>query len=221
MQKGESMTQATASVDTSSTNPVAAGQMPGASDPSHWSTLQHLVRVRRSNLRIDPDAAVAPAVLQELLELACWAPHHGRTNPWRFGVVTGAGRERFGNGVAEAMRQDGVTEPALLEKARTKYLRSPVVLVVGSAAHDREHLHRENCFAVSAGVQNLLLGATALGLASFWASPPNSPLAAARVKSLAGLNERDELVGIVYLGWPVDKAPDMARNAPTVTRLDA
>jgi nitroreductase len=45
-----------------------------------------------------------------------------------------------------------------------------VVLVVGSSAHPLPHLHRENQDAVAAGVQNILLGATALGLASFWST---------------------------------------------------
>ncbi len=42
-----------------------------------------------------------------------------------------------------------------------------------SGAHrdDNEMLHAENRDAVAAGIQNLLLGATTLGLASFWSTP--------------------------------------------------
>ena len=56
-------------------------------------------------------------------------------------------------------------------RPRTKYLRTPAVLVVGAAAHDNDMLDPENRDAVAAGIQNLLLGATTLGLASFWSTP--------------------------------------------------
>jgi hypothetical protein len=52
-------------------------------------------------------------------------------------------------------------------KTRTKYLRAPVVVVVGSAPGESALQNEENRDAVAAGIQNMLLGATALGLAVF------------------------------------------------------
>ncbi len=70
-----------------------------------------------------------------------------------------------------------------MAKARVKYLRAPAMLVVGSSSPDPGRV-LEDGYAVAAGVQNLLLGATAAGLASFWSSPP--VLDAPGVLELAG-----------------------------------
>jgi hypothetical protein len=54
---------------------------------------------------------------------------------------------------------------------------------------------------VAAAVQNLLLAATAAGLASYWSSPPVAD--APGVLALAGFPEGTQLVAVVYLGWAI------------------
>jgi nitroreductase len=48
--------------------------------------LEDLIRSRRTHKSFGPDP-VPRETLDELLELARWAPNHHRTNPWRFRVV--------------------------------------------------------------------------------------------------------------------------------------
>ena len=130
-----------------------------------------LARSRRTSMVVDRDRAVRRATVEQLCELAQWAPNHKRTWPWRFAVAEGDGRSRLGNTIADAMEQHG-DPPEKVAKARTKYLRTPSVLVVGSAAGDSDNRTGENRDAVAAGVQNILLAATSIGLASFWGSCP-------------------------------------------------
>jgi nitroreductase len=68
------------------------------------------------------------------------------------------------------------------------------------AADAKPTIHDENRDAVAAGVQNLLLGATALGLASFWSTAPliDSP----RALDLCGFAPDDRIVAVIYLGHP-------------------
>ena len=47
-----------------------------------------------------------------------------------------------------------------------------------------------------------MLGATALGLASFWSSPPSRR--GRRTLALCGFPSDTELIGVIYLGWPSD-----------------
>ena len=68
-----------------------------------------------------------------------------------------------------------------------------------------------------ASVQNLLLAATASGLASHWAT--GDWMDDAAVKQLAGLAADDELVALVYLGWPSGEVPEVERPAPSTGRL--
>ena len=82
---------------------------------------------------------------------------------------------------------------AKLDKTRTKYLRAPVDRRRRLPARRRaRHATARTLFAVAAGVENLLLGATAAGLATLWSSPP--VLGAARATSWPG-SSRDRAGG--------------------------
>ena len=169
-----------------------------------------LVRARRTSMIVDQGRDVPLEVVDELCALASWAPNHKKTWPWRFAVFTGEGRHRLGDTMADEMERTGFGDDAKRAKTRTKYLRTPAVLVVGCAAHDNEMLHAENRDAVAAGIQNLLLGATALGLASFWSTPAITQPPA--VLELCRFAPDDRLIGVIYLGWATQECP--RPNAP-------
>lgn len=180
--------------------------------------LERVVQARRSNLRVDPEAPVPAEEVERLCHLACWAPHHGRTNPWRFAVVTGNGRRRLGALAAEAARRSGIENLDRLRAISEKYLRAPVVLLIGSVGSADPVVHAENRDAVAAGIQTVLLAATARGLATFWATG-----FAARdpdVRRFAGLADEDQLVGMIYIGWPLGTPPTPRRIPPAIHIID-
>ncbi|HSM65478.1 MAG TPA: nitroreductase [Ilumatobacteraceae bacterium] len=182
-----------------------------------FDQLASLARARRTSMIVDQDRPVPLEVIGELCELATWAPNHKRTWPWRFAVFTGEGRARLGEAMADEMVRADFGDDAKRAKTRIKYLRTPATLVVGCAPHDNAMLHAENRDAVAAGIQNLLLGATALGLANFWSSPAlEQPKA---VLDLCGFDPDDRLVGIVYLGWSAQDCPAPERPAPRITHV--
>lgn len=167
--------------------------------------LAELIHRRRTSLLIDKNRDVSTELVRELCELALWAPNHKRTWPWQFALFTGDGRQRLGDAFGDDLIDEGFGDPATgdpgkVAKARSKYLRAPAILVAGSAAHPKENLQRENLHAVAAGLQNLLLGATAAGLASYWGSPPLNH--SKRVLELSGFDPDTHIVGVVYLGHP-------------------
>jgi nitroreductase len=161
--------------------------------------LDALVRARRTSLVMDPERAVDPAVVRELCSLATWAPNHKLTWPWVFAIVVGRGRARLGDAAADAMAVHGDPAPRVA-KTRGKYLRAPVVLAVGTLPGDTPLRTEENRDAVAAGIQNVLLGATARGLASFWSSCPKGANDA--VAAAVGFPAGTHVTGLVYLGWP-------------------
>ncbi len=186
--------------------------------PPTLEQVERLVTSRRTSLLCDPDRPVPDELLDRLVELIRWAPNHKRTWPWRVAVVTGGGRARLGAALAGDLVDSGrpPDDPKVV-KTRTKYLRSPVVLVVGSAPHDDQRLDLENRYAVAAGIENLLLGARAAGLTSFWASPPACPVPLALAE--CGLAADTELVGLVYLGWPTGEPATPERPPLDVVRI--
>lgn len=171
--------------------------------------LEHLIRSRRTSMLVD-DRPVPAELVQQLCELAQWAPNHKRTWPWRFALVDGDGRARLGEVIADAMQAYG-DPPEKVAKARGKYLRTPATLVVGSAPGDSVDRTAENRDATAAGIQNLLLAATAHGLATYWGSCPkgaNDPVA-----DMCGFEPGTHVAAIIYLGWPT-RSPEPPERPP-------
>lgn len=186
---------------------------------SELATFTDLATRRRTSKLIDRGQEVPAELVLRLCRLATWAPNHKKTWPWRFSVLTGEARSRLGELTARQLSDEGVDAEAKLDKARTKYLRAPTILMVAARPDDDPELDMENLHAVAAGVQNLLLGATAAGLASFWAS--GAPLRSDAIKELCGFDPQDRMVGLIYLGWPTGEVAPPQRPDPDVTFLDS
>jgi nitroreductase len=164
-----------------------------------FADLATLVRSRRTAMIVDQERAVSSECVAQLCELAQWAPNHKRTWPWRFAEVTGEGRLKLGEAFVADMVAANFGDEGKRLKTRTKYARTPTVLVVGCAPGS-EKLAADDRDAVAAAIQTLLLGATAHGLASFWSTAPIT--VAETVNALCAFPEGTRCVGVVYLGWP-------------------
>jgi nitroreductase len=187
-------------------------------DRSDFDRFAELVRTRRTSMVVHPDREVPVELVAELCRLVTWAPNHKKTWPWRFAAFTGPGRARLGDTMADEMERAGFGDEIKRAKTRTKYLRTPVALVVGCAPHADPMLDAENRDAVAAGIQNLLLGATTLGLASFWSTPALTRPPA--VLELCGFDAGDRLVGMIYLGWAAQRCPAPERPPVALHHVD-
>jgi nitroreductase len=185
--------------------------------PASLARFEALARSRRTNLRMDPERPVPRDLVERLCRLAMSAPNHKRTWPWRFAAIAGDSRRLLGEALAEALASRG-DPPAKIDKARGKYLRAPLMLAVAAVGDPDPVRHAENRDAVAAGVQTLLLGATAAGLASYWGTGAVTEVA--RVRELCGLEPHDQLVALIYLGWPIGDVPEPARPAPDLRWVD-
>jgi len=192
---------------------------PSSIDREAFDRFAELARSRRTSMIVDRERAVPLDVIAELCGLATWAPNHKKTWPWRFAVFTGDGRARLGEAMATDMLAADVGDEAKRAKTRIKYLRTPATLAVGSAPHPDAMLRAENRDAVAAGIQNLLLGATALGLASFWSTP--ALMQAPTVLELCGFDPQDRLVGLVYLGWATQDCAAPERPQLPIAHIDS
>ena len=157
---------------------------------------------RRSTGRL---AAPAPSEddLSLIMRAACAAPDHEELRPWRFTVLEGDAKDRFGAVLADAYiarcAAEGIDPvPAKTEKERTKLGRAPMVIVAGAAVVDGKVPPVEQLMAVGAACQNALLAATALGYGSMWRT--GDPAYDVRVKAAVGLGPDDAIVGFLYLG---------------------
>lgn len=166
------------------------------------------------------DRVPARAVLERVIEAATWAPNHHLTEPWRFVVVSGEERVRFGDQVAAWMAapdEGSPRTPAQIESMRKKLVRAPVIVTViqrGSPADPT--LDLEDYAACACATQNLLLAAHAEGLATKWSTGEMATLPPAR--TYLGLEPADRVVGYVYIGYPAtSEAKPAARRPAEVT----
>ncbi|MBL9113950.1 MAG: nitroreductase [Verrucomicrobiaceae bacterium] len=173
---------------------------------NNLSPVSRIIRHRRSVKPVDLDVArdVSRALLEHILEDAIWAPNHGMTEPWRFVVFGGSKRAALADALQSIYRS--TTPPTdfredKLEKLGQNPLLAPIVIaacMIRSSGGKIPAWEEES--AVSCAIQNLMLSATAEGLATFWSSPPL--LSTSELKSWLGLTEPDKCLGLIYLGWP-------------------
>ncbi|HTP07847.1 MAG TPA: nitroreductase [Anaerolineae bacterium] len=159
------------------------------------------IHTRQSIGQVKPDP-VPREVIEKILSAAVQAPNHFKVRPWRFVVMTGAGREKLGEAMAQSTKaaKPEATEEEL-QKDRGKPLRAPVVIAVavGKPAVAKEKEIEDIC-ATAAAVQNMLLAAHALGLAAMWRTGPSA--ADPAIKRFFGWEVDQHLLGFVYLGYP-------------------
>ena len=174
------------------------------------------IKQRRTNMFVDINRPVPADVIAELCELATWAPNHKRTWPWRFASVTDDARGRLGTVVSGVLAANGEDETKVA-KARTKYLRTPNIVIIGSVPGDSEDRTNENRDAVAAAAQNFMLAATARGIATYWGSCPRGCHEA--VAEFAGFESGTHIVGIFYVGFTNDTVAVPERPAPMINTI--
>lgn len=166
--------------------------------------LLELIKTRRTIGKVTDEPVPREHIIQ-ILEAGHWAPSHHNTQPWKFFVMTGDGRNRLGKAYARISIEDsgaeGIEADELREKGIKKAQRAPLVIAVACVPTEGEHIMRhEEVAAVSACVQNMLLAAHALGYGSIWRS--GAPCYDERMKEAFGLGANDEMVALLYIGRP-------------------
>jgi len=159
--------------------------------------------------------------VNQLLALADWAPTHGRTEPWYFFVYGGDALKQFGRThadlywqhTAEDKRQEATFEKLL----HNVDLASHLIIAVMKRGANPKIPQLEEIAAASAAVQNILLGATALGIATFWSTGgmTNNPA----LKDHLQLGADDIILGLLYMGYTDEPAKDGVRNIPLAEKV--
>jgi nitroreductase len=141
------------------------------------------IRARRTIKAYVPEP-VPRETLEELFELARWAPNHHLTNPWRFRVLGP-------NALAALKEAAGPEAAAKLDRAPTLVVSS--AKLTGDSEQDEEDLH-----ATAVATYIVLLGAHARGLAGYWRTVPVMESAAGRAALGLGVDELP--IGLLHLG---------------------
>ena len=183
---------------------------------------EQAIRTRRTVKAFDPEP-IERQTLDELLELARWAPNHHLTNPWRFRVVGKQALERLKWAAAELAAADappGADNAEVERAAAAKLDRAPTLVVCSVMRADDLAERQEDRDAAACAAYIVLLAAHARGLAGYWRTP-------AVLRSTAGreaveLPSGEDFVGLLHLGRALQDAAPPERSDPAgyVTYLD-
>jgi len=186
---------------------------------TNFDTLSAIIKSRRT---IKPfmmnGQRIADDQISLLLELADWAPTHGLTEPWRFVVYTNP--TDFCYTHAELYKQNTLTE----EFAQGVYdnllhqgdKASHAIIAVMRRGNLAKIPAFEEMAATACAIENMLLGATALGLASYWGT--GGMILKPTMRTFLNLNEEDEVMGVLYFGH-ADEYPKGVRRTPLTEKV--
>jgi nitroreductase len=153
------------------------------------------IRGRRTHKSFAPEP-VPRALLEELFDLARFAPNHHLTQPWRFRVL---GPESL----ARLKEAAGPTEAPKLDRA-------PTLVVASARLTGAQQQDEEDVCATAAAVYAVLLGAHARGLASYWRTP--AVLRTREGREAVGVPEEERVLGLIHLGRPVTRPAGKERQ---------
>jgi nitroreductase len=169
--------------------------------------LEQAIRGRRTHKAFD-STPVEPAVLEELFELARWAPNHHLSNPWRFRVLGEMTRERL-----------KLLADASSPGSGAKLDRAPTLIVVSVCLSADAVADQEDVLAGGVAAYIVLLAAHGRGLAGYWRTlglledPP--------ARALLGIEHNERVLGLLHLGGPrqSQRVPQRAPLREIVTYL--
>lgn len=141
------------------------------------------VRTRRTHKTYGSDP-VPQALLDELFELARWAPNHHLSQAWRFRVL--------GVRALAALKAADPEKADKLDRAPTLVVAS-VLRTPGDPVRTEEDLLAAGCAAYI-----VLLGAHARGLAGYWRTP--QVLRGEAGRRAIGLGPDEHAIGLLHLG---------------------
>jgi nitroreductase len=159
--------------------------------------LEEAIRARRTHKAYRPEP-LDRATLDELFELARWAPNHHLTNPWRFRVVGPRALERL-----KAASDDPI--------AAVKLDRAPTLVVVSALQTGDPLSDEEDLLAAGVAAFIVLLAAHGRGLAGYWRTPAVLRTPAGR--AAVGVGDDEHVLGLLHLGHPRQE-PRLPERAP-------
>jgi len=187
-----------------------------------FQTIKSVIETRRT---LKPESMngkqIPKKIFEQLVALADWAPTHGRTEPWRFFIYTGQAFKDFCRVHADMYRQYSPTESYKPETYENLLHKGDLAshLVVASmkrGTNEKIPLIEEICSA-AASVENVLLGAAAIGISAMWNT--GGMVHKTPMKEHFQLAEEDHIIGFIYFGYTDEPAKEGKRVVPLAEKV--
>jgi nitroreductase len=158
-----------------------------ADSPTPPLSVADAIRTRRTH-KLFAAEPIPAETLEQLFDLARWAPNHRLTQPWRFRVL---GPESL------ARLKSAAGEPP----TGGKLDRAPTLVVVSAIQHGDPLADEEDEHAAAIAAYIVLLAAHTRGLAGYWRTP--EVLRTPEGRAAVSLSDGEKVLGLIHLGRPV------------------
>lgn len=167
------------------------------------NSVAEVIKGRRSIKQFKQDP-LPQGLLEELLNVAVWAPNHGIREPWRFIAFQGDGT-KFLAETAFAFVKRAIADPEVAAKRKEYISNIPLSLIVVMPEDPRQREWDEDYAAVSALVQNFQLAAWEKGVGTIWKTDPY--IYQPEFRSKIGVKPGEKIVALIHAGYP-ENVPD-------------
>ncbi|MHC5251109.1 nitroreductase family protein [Listeria kieliensis] len=170
------------------------------------SELKRVIAERRSVKQIS-SRKIDRSLVEEIIELAAFAPFHSKVEPWHVYLIEDAEqKEKLVRAVAAA-KNDGASLGQVKEMLERKFLTAPVILMVTSAVFQDAKKDFESVAATSAFIQNLQLAAWESGVGTIWRTPKF--LFQPAFREALQIGEEETVMGLLPLTLLPEEKPDL------------
>gem|GEM_PF-5788245 len=140
-----------------------------------------------------------------LLELAIRAPNHHLTQSCRFDICGRAGIQKWLDHLSIHL---GSKELQLYLKTIERLKKVGALIYVSSVRDANPKMDKENYAACCAAIENILLGATSIGLESFWST--NRLMTLPQSLEFLKIPDTQDFVGAIWIGY--GQKPDLSKR---------
>jgi nitroreductase len=178
--------------------------------------VQDLIKNRRSVYPKDftPGIKIEDKVVEDILDLAVWAPTHKLTQPWYFKVYRNEGVKRFFEKQAEIYKEITPAE-IFSEKKIEKYALkadqvSHVIAIISQHHPENKIPEIEETVATACALQNIYLSLKVYGIAGYLST--GKSCYTEQMSEFLQLKKGDKCLGFFQLGVSIDELKSFNRK---------
>ena len=170
------------------------------------SKVQENILTRRTIFRFN-DKVVSNDCIETAIEAARHAPCHKNTHPWKFYILGDESREKLIPIVetlakVKATSEDYKRLDSLLDRARNKILKPPVLIAITSLINKEDSFREQEDYAATVcALHNMVLSFWDQGIGTQW-STGSITRDKGTYSALSIPIERERIIGFVKAGFP-------------------
>ncbi|GLX86447.1 nitroreductase [Thalassotalea loyana] len=155
-------------------------------------------------------ALAAPAPVGDdftnIIKAGMRVPDHAGLIPWHFTVVQGEALATLANVFVDAVKAQGVTDEAKLQKTSKMPFRAPMIIVISTKYQQHEKVpYKEQLISAGCAAHAMQMAAYALGFGAMWRT---GDLAFNEdVKRGLNISIEEDIAGFLYIGTPTKQLP--------------